>query len=314
MTSVPTKTTVVKIGGTTFDDHGDNFVVADIVALQRLGRRMVVVHGGGKLVTEWLDRQGVETRFVRGERVTDRPALEVATAVLGGLVNKEIVAAINCLGGRAVGISGVDGALAQSRLRKNDIDMGFVGEVVTVDATVLEALLDAGFVPVVSPVSLHAVDRADGAPRILNVNGDPLAGEIAAALGAEKLVFLTDVDGISDKSGQVVSHLSPEEAERLVASGVASGGMIPKVNACLRALASGGTACIIDGRGAQALLGAVDGEAAGTTIRAEGNTEPANTRRKVVINIDRSDLLSDWIKHFGDFSAEETSSEDENER
>ncbi len=192
--------TVVKIGGATFDDHGD--FVADIVALQRRGRRLVVIHGGGKLVTEWLDRQGVETRFVRGERVTDRPALEVAIAVLAGLVNKEVVAAINCLGGRAVGISGVDGALAQSRVRKDDIDMGFVGEVVTVDPTVLEALLDAGFVPVVSPVSLNAIDRADDAPRILNVNGDPLAGEIAAAIGAEKLVFLTDVAGISDQTGR----------------------------------------------------------------------------------------------------------------
>ncbi len=169
MTGDSTKVTVVKIGGATFDDHGDDAdVVADIVALQARGERLVVVHGGGKLVTEWLDRQGIETRFVRGERVTDRPALEVATAVLAGLVNKEIVAAINCLGGRAVGISGVDGALAQSRLRKDDVDiggevvdMGFVGEVVSVDATVLTALLDAGFVPVVSPISLNAIDRGD---------------------------------------------------------------------------------------------------------------------------------------------------------
>ncbi len=280
MTGDSKKVTVVKIGGATFDDHGDDAdVVADIVALQARGERLVVVHGGGKLVTEWLDRQGVETRFVRGERVTDRPALEVATAVLAGLVNKEIVAAINCLGGRAVGISGVDGALAQSRLRTDDIDMGFVGEIVTVDPSVLMALLDAGFVPVVSPVSLHAIGRADGAPGILNVNGDPLAGEIAAAIGAERLVFLTDVAGISDQTGQVISRLSPEEAEALVASSVASGGMIPKVNACLRALASGGAACIIDGRAAHALLDAADGKAAGTTIRAGDHVQPANTRR-----------------------------------
>ncbi len=272
------KTTVVKIGGATISEHdpGDADVVADIIALQARGERLVVVHGGGKLVTEWLERLGTTTRFVRGERVTDRPALEVAIAVLAGLVNKELVAAINCIGGRAVGISGVDGALAQSRVR--DDDMGFVGEVVTVDPTVLEALLDAGFVPVVSPVSLNAVDRADGAPGILNVNGDTLAGEIAAAIGAEKLVFLTDVAGISDQAGQVISHLSPEEAEALVASGVASGGMIPKVNACLKALAACGGACIIDGRAAHALLDAVDGKPTGTTIQA-GNRVQSTTSR-----------------------------------
>ncbi len=282
------KTTVVKIGGATFGGHDPvdsdvvdaDVVVADIVALQRRGRRLVVVHGGGKLVTEWLDRQGVETRFVRGERVTDRPGLEVATAVLAGLVNKEIVAAINCLGGRAVGISGVDGALAQSRVRKDAIDMGFVGEVVTVDPSVLTALLDAGFVPVVSPVSLNAIDRADGAPGILNVNGDPLAGEIAAAIGADKLVFLTDVAGISDETGNVIAHLSAEEAEGLVASGVASGGMIPKVNACLKALAAGSTACVIDGRAAHALLDTVEGEAAGTTIEAGGRAQPTTSQGK----------------------------------
>jgi len=268
------KTTVVKIGGATFGDHDP--IIDDIVTLQRRGRRLVVVHGGGQLVTEWLDRQSIETRFVRGERVTDRPVLEVATAVLAGLVNKEIVAAINCLGGRAVGISGVDGALAQSRIRTDD--MGFVGEVVTVDPTVITALLDADFVPVVSPVSLNAFDRADDAPGILNVNGDPLAGEIAAAIGAEKLVFLTDVAGINDQSGQVVSRLSSEEAEALVASGVASGGMIPKVNACLRALTACGTACIVDGRTAHALLDAVDGEPAGTIIQAGNRVQTANSQ------------------------------------
>ncbi len=256
-------TTVVKIGGATHGNH--DLIAEDIVALQRGGQRLVVVHGGGKRVTEWLDRQGVETRFVRGERVTDGPTLDVATAVLAGLINKELVAAINCRGGRAVGISGVDGALAQSRLRNDD--MGFVGEVVTVDPTVLTALLEAGFMPVVSPVSLHAIDRADGTPGILNVNGDPLAGEIAAALNAEKLVFLTDVAGISDQTGQVVSHLSPEEAKALVAAGVASGGMIPKIDACLRALISGGAACIVDGRTAHALLDAMDDQPSGTTIQ-----------------------------------------------
>lgn len=267
MTGDASRTTVVKIGGATFGNHDP--IIQDIVALQKRGLRLVVVHGGGKLVTQWQARLGIETRFVRGERVTDRPGLEVATAVLAGLVNKEIVAAINCLGGKAVGISGVDGALSQSRVRQDE--MGFVGDVITVDPKVLEALLEAGFLPVVSPISLNAVDRKDDAPGFLNVNGDPLAGEIAAATGAERLIFLTDVAGISGKDGQVFPRLSPEEAAALVADGVASGGMIPKVNACLRALETGSTCCIVDGRAEHALLAAVDGEARGTII--QGNAK-----------------------------------------
>jgi len=266
------KTTVVKIGGATLGDHDP--IIEDIVALQARGVPLVVVHGGGKLVTEWSASLGLETRFVRGERVTDRPGLEVAIAVLAGLANKEIVAAINCLGGRAVGISGVDGSLSQSRKRPDD--MGFVGEIVNVDPTVLEALLTAGFVPVVSPVSLHAFDRGDGEPLVLNVNGDPLAGEIAAAIGAARLVFMTDVAGVGDENGNVLPRLSPEEAERLIESGVASGGMIPKVNACLRALAGGGEACIIDGRADHALLAVIEGKATGTIIETAA---PADARR-----------------------------------
>ena len=260
----PAGVTVAKIGGATFGSHDP--IIDDIVELQRRGRSLVVVHGGGALVNDWLARQGEKPRFVRGERVTDRPTLDTVTAVLGGLVNKDIVASINGQGGRAVGISGVDGALIQSRIR--DDDMGYVGTIVRVDPAVLGALLAAGFVPIVAPVSLYAGDRPAGAPGVLNVNGDPLAGEIAAALSAERLIFLTDVAGISDSHGQTLHRLSPKEAEDLVDSGVASGGMIPKINACITALATAGTCCVIDGREPHALLRAVDGDYAGTTIQA----------------------------------------------
>ncbi len=228
---------------------------------------MVVVHGGGSLITEWLARQGISTRFVHGERVTDASALEVVTAVLCGLANKEIVAAINNSGGRAVGISGVDGALIQGRV--TDKELGYAGSVVQVDTALLEALLGAGYLPVVSPVSLNTVVEGH-APQLLNINGDPVAGEIAAAIGAERLVFLTDVDGSHDRSGKALARLSAAEAGELLASGVASGGMIPKVKACLRTLERAQAAHIIDGRQPHALLLNLEGKGGGTIIYRTG--------------------------------------------
>ncbi|MFC2048300.1 acetylglutamate kinase [Chloroflexota bacterium] len=256
------KVIVIKLGGATLGSH--DTIIEDIVELQRQGKLLVVVHGGANLVTEWLSRQGTPTRFVRGERVTDKAALEMVTAVLGGLVNKEIVAAVNCLGGQAAGISGVDGALIQSKIRNEE--MGYVGTVVKVNTALLEALLKARYVPVVSPLSLHSFDKSDEAPGILNINGDTLAGEIAAATAAERLIFLTDVAGICDQSGKLLPNLSPGEAEALVASGVASGGMIPKIKACIRALSNTSTTCIINGRQPHALFREIEGKGGGTTI------------------------------------------------
>ncbi len=256
------KAIVIKIGGSTFSSQ--DTTVADIVALQQQGKALVVVHGGGNLITEWLKRQGVNTRFVRGERVTDAPSLEVVIAVLAGLANKEIVAASNSAGGRAVGISGVDGALVQGKIK--DREMGYVGEVIKVDAAPLEALLQAGYIPVVAPVSLSVPDSNAENVRILNINGDLVTGEIAAAIGAERLIFLTDVAGVGDPAGKLLPMLSAGEAEALLDSGVASGGMIPKLKACLRALATTGSARIIDGRKPHALIAELSGQGAGTTI------------------------------------------------
>jgi len=253
---------VVKIGGSTLGSH--DTTIADIVSLQKGGQSVVVVHGGGKLITEWIDKHGLSSRFIRGERVTDAATLAVVTAVLAGLVNKEIVAAISCLGGQRVGINDVDGALIQAKMK--DRETGYTGVVVKVNPAPLEALLAAGFMPVVAPLSLHSCERPEGEPQIINVNGDPVAGDIAAALGAEKLIFLTDVAGVCDESGQVISRLSAGDARALVASGVASGGMIPKINACLRALNSASIARIIDGRQPHALIKELEGQAGGTTL------------------------------------------------
>ncbi|MDD4859063.1 MAG: acetylglutamate kinase [Dehalococcoidales bacterium] len=256
------KNIVIKIGGSTFGS-GDT-TVEDIVALQKQGKALVVVHGGGNMITEWLKKQGIATRFVRGERVTDEASLQVAISVLAGLANKEIVAAINSAGGRAAGISGVDGGMVQARIK--DADMGFVGEVVKVDPTPLQVLLKASYVPIIAPVSLRVPEKATEKPQILNVNGDLVTGEIAAALGAAKIIFLTDVAGVCDKEGRLIPELSAAEAQSLIASGVASGGMIPKVKACLKALSAASSARIIDGRKPHALIEELAGRGAGTTI------------------------------------------------
>jgi acetylglutamate kinase len=258
---------VVKIGGSTFG-RGDT-TISDIITLQKKGLALIVVHGGGSTVTDWLKKQGVTTKFLHGERVTDLPSLQVVTAVLAGLVNKEITAAINLGGGRAVGISGVDGALIESKVKNKD--MGYVGSVEKVNTNLLEALLKAGFVPVVSPVSLYSLDRPADAPLIINVNGDPIAGYIAAALGAKRLIFLTDVVGVTDKSGLLISRLTISQAEAMMSSGEISGGMIPKVNACLQALNAGSVARIIDGRKSRALLEEMEGGGDGTTIYLKDN-------------------------------------------
>ena len=255
-------TTVIKIGGSTFGSH--DTTIEDIVELQQRGERLVVVHGGGSTVTAWMKKLGIEAHFVRGERVTDLPTLEVATAVLAGLSNKEITSAINIRGGKAAGISGVDGALIESRARNTE--MGYVGDVVTVNPGVLEALLAAGIVPVVSSISLYSVDRPEDAVGIINVNGDPVAGDLAIALKAQRLVYLTDVDGVRDGNGNLLERISASEARTLIEDGVIAGGMIPKVNAGIRAAAAGAVARIIDGRQSHALLNEINGRAGGTTI------------------------------------------------
>lgn len=256
------KPIVVKIGGATFGKHDP--ILEDIVALQKKGVSLVVIHGGGNVVTEWLKKQGIPTTFVRGERVTDKPALEMVAAVLGGLVNKQIVGTLNTLGGRAVGLSGVDGALVQGKVEKKEL--GYVGVTQRVEIAVLQALLAAGFIPVVAPLSYYAVERPADAPVMLNINGDPLAGDIAAALRAEKLIFLTDVNGISDKNGKSLAKLDKTQAQELIDHGAAGGGMIPKITGALKMVAAGGTAYIVDGRQPGSLLNAVEKGIAGTII------------------------------------------------
>jgi acetylglutamate kinase len=251
---------VVKIGGSTLGNH--DTTLEDLVDLQKQGKSLVVVHGGAKVTSEWLARLGIPTSFVNGLRVTDAETLKVVAAALGGLVNKELVVAIQALGGKAVGLSGCDGNLLWASVKSPE--MGYVGEIVAVDPTLLKLLLNAGYMPVVAPISFGSVE---GKVMLLNVNGDTAAGEIAAAVAAEKLIFLTDVDGVHDGSGMVITKLNLMEARDILASGIASGGMIPKIEASLAALTTTKAVRIIDGRTAHALLQDVAGKARQTKSR-----------------------------------------------
>ena len=233
--------TVVKIGGSTLGRHDTS--LADIAALHAAGQGVVVVHGGGATISEWLDKHGVESRFVRGLRATDEAALEVVVAVLAGLVNKRLVAELQARGARAVGLSGADASVL--RARRYDAELGYVGEVVAVNAEPLRTM-SQGVVVALAPIAIE-VDGETLRPQLLNVNADTAAGEVAAALPAERLVFLTDVAGVIDAGGVVRSQLSPAEARDLLESGAVTGGMIPKVQAALRAAAAGVPTEIADG-------------------------------------------------------------------
>jgi acetylglutamate kinase len=251
---------VIKVGGSTLGNH--DTALEDIAALAREGRKLVVVHGGGNAATDWLSRHGVASEFVDGLRVTGPEAIEVVTAVFAGLVNKQIVAGLQALGVAAIGISGVDGGLLATRQSRPDL--GFVGEVTRVDRQLLDAILGAGYLPVVASLGFWE----DQPAQLMNINADTVAGEIAAALEAEDLVLLTDVASVLDGDGAPLSELDAGQAEDLIAAGVASRGMIPKLRACVRAASAGVRCHIVDGREASALKTALAGSRQGTLVTA----------------------------------------------
>ncbi len=243
---------VVKYGGAAMKDSTlKDKVIRDIVFLSCVGVRPVVVHGGGPEINSWLDKLGIEPQFKHGLRVTDAATMDVVEMVLVGRVNKELVSLISRAGGSAVGLCGKDGNLIKARPEGRE-GIGFVGEVTSMDVRLLESLLKDGYIPVVSSVA------ADEQGQAYNVNADTVAGELAAALGAEKLILLTDTAGIlkdyKDPS-TLFPRLDIQEARELIESGIVSGGMIPKVKCCVRSLAQGVRAAhIIDGRIPHALL------------------------------------------------------------
>jgi len=251
-------TVVVKYGGHAMvDEELQESFARDIVLLKYTGMNLVIVHGGGPQIGAMLERLGIESEFVRGMRVTDEATMDVVEMVLAGVVNKSIVRRINHHGGRAVGLSGKDGRLIRARKMSlpDDIedavpaDIGLVGEVARIDPSIIGALDGNGYIPVIAPVG------ADEEGRTYNINADLVAAQVAAALGAEKLVFLTDVEGIRGHDDTVVPSINADAARGLIADGVIAGGMIPKVECCLDALDRGvGKTHIIDGRVMHAVL------------------------------------------------------------
>ena len=256
---------VVKIGGSTLGRHDTS--LKDLVALQQEGREVVVVHGGGPVISQWMQRQGIPPRFVNGLRVTDAASLDIVVAVLTGLVNKELVGMLHNLGGRALGLSGLDAGLLEARVANPEL--GFVGEITRVNPEPLRAVLDGGYMPLLAPLAMQEADGSDHAGGPLNINGDTVAGELAYALGAERLIFLTDVPGLMDANGRVLPRLDRRRASLLLGSDVVRGGMIPKLAACLRALEKAPAADIVDGREPGALLDCLAGKGAGTRIIGE---------------------------------------------
>ena len=250
------KTIVVKVGGSTWESR--DAALDDIVALQREGQRVVVVHGGGDLISRWLGIHGVESRFVNGLRFTGEDAMPIVVAVLAGLVNKQLVAGVNALGGRAVGLSGADGGCIRGKRRP---ELGLVGDIEGVDGGLLRSLLDSGYMPVIAPIGVES-----GGAQLLNINADTVAGEVAAALKADYLAFLTNVPGVLDADGKTMARLSAPQIESLARDGTISRGMLPKVEACLKASAAGCLALVIDGRQARGLRDALEGRISGTRV------------------------------------------------
>ncbi len=267
-------TLVVKYGGHAMGEGGDSFA-RDVVLLKQVGIHPIVVHGGGPQIGQMLKRLGIESRFVDGLRVTDAATMEIVEMVLAGAINKQLVAAINAEGGCAVGLSGKDGRLIEAKKVtrskvengvRSDIDLGFVGEPQRVAADVLGIFKQSDIIPVIAPIGVGA----DG--ETYNINADTVAGAVAAAVKATRLLLLTDVAGVLDADKQLLSEISANAARRMIGEGIIYGGMIPKVETCLDAVDGGVEAAVIlDGRVPHAILLELftDTSGAGTLIRSD---------------------------------------------
>jgi acetylglutamate kinase len=254
------KTVVVKYGGHAMGAGGETFA-QDVVLLQQLGMHPIVVHGGGPQINRMLDRLGIKSNFINGLRVTDADTMEVVEMVLVGTINSHLVTMINEAGGCAIGLTGGDGNFLRARKSTRNGDLGLVGEPEHVDVGVLDAFRAARMIPVIAPVGAGE----DGGS--YNINSDTVAGAVAAAAKAARFLLLTDVPGVLDGNKMLIPELSAAEARRLIADGTISGGMIPKVETCLEAVAGGTEAAVIlDGRVPHAMLLELFTEGAGTII------------------------------------------------
>lgn len=249
------KTVVIKYGGNAMiNEELKNSVIEDIILLKFIGLNPIVVHGGGPDISKALNEKGIKSQFVNGLRVTDIETVKVAQEVLIGKTNKEIVALINKHGGKAVGISGIDAAFIEcekqmAEVDGEEVDLGFVGKIVKVKRELLDLLYKDQWIPVIAPIG------TDSEGNSYNVNADTVAAAVAAAVKAEKLILLTDVEGLKDKAGEIIYETTPADISRMIEDGTINGGMIPKVTGCVDAIDDGVTGVhIIDGRVPHCLL------------------------------------------------------------
>ncbi len=249
------KTVVIKYGGNAMiNEELKNSVMEDITLLKFIGLKPIVVHGGGPDISTALNKMGIKSKFINGLRVTDEETIKVAQQVLVGKTNKEIVALLNKNGGRAVGVSGIDGSFIECKksyteVDGEEVDIGYVGEITHVKHCLIDHLADDQYIPVIAPIGVDENGQS------YNINADTVAAAVAAAVKAEKLILLTDVEGVKDKDGNVVYEAGKDEIDGMIATGVISGGMIPKVNGCLDAIEAGVKGVhIIDGRIPHCLL------------------------------------------------------------
>ena len=255
------KTVVVKYGGHAMGAGGETFA-QDVVLLRQLGMYPIVVHGGGPQINRALDRLGIKSQFINGLRVTDAETMEVVEMVLVGTINSHLVTRINSAGGRAIGLTGGDANFLQACKSTRNGDLGFVGEPSHVEVSVLDGFRLGNMIPVIAPIGVGPQGES------FNINADTVAGAVAAAVKAARFLLLTDVPGVLDADKKLISELSAVAARRLIADGTISGGMIPKVETCLDAVAGGTEAAVIlDGRAPHAMLLELFTEGAGTLIR-----------------------------------------------
>ncbi len=251
---------VVKLGGSTLGNH--DTTIQDIVKLQSEGFYPLVVHGGGKIISDWMNKIGSRPKFIKGLRVTDQDSLNIVVSVLSGLVNKTLVSEINSSGGKALGLSGVDGGILRAKI--TNPELGFVGEIDHVNPRPLQILIQNNIIPIISPVSVQIDSQGSLTDQMLNVNADTAAGHIAKTIGAGKLVFMTDVEGVLDTYRRLIPRLTAHQAIGLIKSKVVEGGMIPKIEACVNSLLEVKSASIVDGRVAHSFIDYIDGNNIGT--------------------------------------------------
>ena len=254
-------TIVIKIGGSTLGKSDSS--LSDIIKLSKKDVFPIIIHGGGKEINKWIAKQGIHPEFINGLRRTDKDTRDVAASVLAGLINNTIVSEIQNLRGNATGLSGISNSLFECKLLSEEL--GYVGEIIKVNSEIIKNIINTNSIPVIAPLGINIYSKKTD-DNILNINADTAASFICNNMSSEKLIFLTDVEGVIDHNKRLISKMTKSQATELLKSGIISGGMIPKIEACINGIQNGGSAHIIDGRDPGALLQCIENKIIGTKI------------------------------------------------